>query len=211
MISPAYSKTSHKRHARHTEAEQRTTSDGTTTGKDDSVCVLELATPRLDVFEDSIAIIGEGKRTLPLCTGGEHEDVVLDTFTRGKNESATGIFALLNGGDTTDLYGTIAINEEAIIGNKNIVLEFALRGSSHADAGRKVNGEWSGSHKGERSGASIDLRGEDASDGGTCGTTTDDNNALAGSRHFQGGEEIGRGGLRKVRLRITAMVEISLY
>lgn len=184
LISPAYSKTCRKRHAEHTEVEQRTTSDGTTTSKDDSACVLELATPRLDVFEDSFAIIGEGKRTLPLCTRSEHKEVVLDTFTRGKNESATGLFALLDGGDTADLYGTIAINEEAIIGNKSIVLEFALRGGCHANAGRKVNGEWSRSHKGERSGASINLGGEDARDGGTCGTTTDDNNTLAGSRHF---------------------------
>lgn len=116
----------------------------------------------------------------------------MNTFTRGKNNRATRLFALFYGCDTTNLYGTIAIDEKVIIGDKDLVLEVSLSGSCHADASRKVNGEWSGGYESERSGASIDLRGESTSNGGTCCTTTDDNNALAGSLgHFrvEGGDE----------------------
>jgi hypothetical protein len=105
----------------------------------------------------------------------------MDTFTRGKNDRAAGLFAWLDGGDTTNLYGTIAIDEKAIIGNEDSILEFALSGGREADAGRIVKDERASSHEGEGSRASIDLGGEEATNISTCCTTTDDNNALAGN------------------------------
>ena len=133
------------------------------------------------MIKDGSAVIRKGKGSLPLGTGSKHEDIVMKTFASGKNDGAAGLSAWLDGGDTANLYGTIAIDEKVIIRNEDLVLELTLSGGREADAGRIVKGEWARSHEGEGSRASIDLGGEDASDCGTSCATTDDNNALTGS------------------------------
>jgi len=172
------------------EAERRTTSNGATTSQNDPVCVLELSTPRRDVFQDGGPVIREGKRTLPLGTGSKHEEVIIDTFTGGKNNSPSSVFAEFDGSDTGDFDDAVVFDEKAVVRNEDLVLELALGGGRHADAGRKVNRERARSHKGERSSGGIELGGEDASNGSACGTTTDDDDAFPGTvGHFVGGKE----------------------
>jgi hypothetical protein len=137
------------------------------------------------VLEDGSTVVREGKGTLPLGTRCKDKEVVMNAFIRRQNDGAvTALFALLNGSDTADLDGAIVLDKETFVGDENGVLEFALGGGGHADGGREMKGEGTGSYEGEGSGTSIDLGGEDASDGRAgCATTNDYDAFAAGLGH----------------------------
>jgi hypothetical protein len=169
--------------------EERTAANSTTTSENDSTFgVLKLATPRADVFEDGSPVIRKGKGTLPVGTGCKNEEVVVNAFARGQNDGAvTALFALLNSSDATDLDGAVILHQETFVGNENGILEFALGSGGHADGGREMNGEGTGSHEGKGSCTGIDLGGEDAGNGGTSCATTNNYDAFA-ARHDMDGE-----------------------
>lgn len=147
------------------------------------------------MLEDGSAVIGEGKGTLPVCTGCENKDVVMDAFTRGENHRAARVtfLGLFDSGDAADLDDAVIVDKETIVGDENVVLEFAFRSRGHADGRGEVKGKGASSHEGKGCRAGIDLAGEDASDGRACCTTTDNDDALAASLgHCVNGEESGR-------------------
>jgi hypothetical protein len=133
------------------------------------------------VLKDSSTIIGEGKRALPFRPRSKNENVILDALSRRKNDSATriGLFSLIDRSDTTDLDGTIVVDQKVVIRDENVILEFSLGGSCHADGGRKVDRKCAGSHKGEGRCVGVDFGGEDPSNGGAGCTPTDYDDALA--------------------------------
>lgn len=192
MISPAYSEQENINVKSKTrEAENSTAASSAATSEDDPACVLELATPGRDMFEEGSAVVRECKGALPQRTGSKDENVVADALARRQNDGSAGMafFSLFDGSDATDLDGPIVVDKKTVVGNENVVLEFSLGSGGHADGRREVKGERTRSYESKGCRTGIDLCREDACDGRTGCATTHDNDALAVSlRHCISGE-----------------------
>lgn len=133
------------------------------------------------MVEDASTVVGEGKGTLPLCTGCKNEEVVADAFARGQHDIAvSAFFVLLNSGDAADLDGAVVLDEKTVVRDERGLFEFAVRGGRHADGGGEMDGKGTRGHEGEARRVRIDFGREDASGGRASCATTDDYDALAG-------------------------------
>src|SRR6267154_4817291 len=128
------------------QKKNRTKANSATTSEDNPAFgILKLATPRLYMFEDGSTVVGEGKGTIPLCTGCKNEEVVVDAFARAQQDSAvTVFFALFKSRDAADLDVAIVLEKEIVVRDENGLFEFALGGGCHADGGGEMNGKGTG-------------------------------------------------------------------
>lgn len=139
------------------------------------------------MLEDGSTVVGEGKRAVPLGTRCKDEEVVVDAFARGQQHGAVAAFlALFDSGDTADLDGAVALDEEAVVRDEHGLFEFALGGRGHADGRWEVQRKGTGGHEGERRRVRVDFGREDAGDGCASCATADDYDAFA-ARHDMGG------------------------